>query len=60
MKTDQLTVKATIPAPLKDAWKFRTCPEHIVKWSEAAADRHTPLAVNNLRSGGKFSSHIEV
>lgn len=55
----KITVEATIKAPVEKVWKFWSGPEHIVKWSNASDDWHTPRAENDLRTGGKFLSRME-
>jgi uncharacterized protein YndB with AHSA1/START domain len=40
-------------------WKLWTTPEDIVKWNYASDDWHTPMAVNDLRKGGRFSYRME-
>jgi uncharacterized protein YndB with AHSA1/START domain len=52
----KITVEATIQAPVEKVWKYWTNPEHIVNWSFASDDWHSPAAENDLREGGKFSS----
>ncbi|CAD0002647.1 SRPBCC family protein [Flavobacterium salmonis] len=51
-----ITVKATINSSIQKIWEFWTSPEHIIKWSFASPDWHTPYAENDLREGGKFKS----
>lgn len=55
----QITVKTTVKVPVAKAWEIWSKPEHIVKWSTASPDWHTPKAENDLRTGGKFSSRME-
>jgi uncharacterized protein YndB with AHSA1/START domain len=52
----KITVENTIQAPVEKVWKYWTQPEHIINWSFASDDWHTPAAENDLREGGKFSS----
>ena len=52
----KITVENTIQAPVEKVWEYWTKPEHIVNWSFASDDWHTPAAENDLREGGKFSS----
>jgi uncharacterized protein YndB with AHSA1/START domain len=62
MKTEnktEITVEATVKAPVEKVWKFWTSPEHIMKWNNANDDWHTPRAENDLRTGGKFSTRME-
>ena len=54
-----ITVEATVNAPVEKAWEYFTKPEHIIKWSHASHDWHTTKAENDLRVGGKFSSRME-
>ena len=54
-----ITVEATVNAPVEKAWEYFTKPEHIIKWSHASDDWHTTKAENDLRVGGKFSSRME-
>jgi uncharacterized protein YndB with AHSA1/START domain len=58
MTTEQknITVKATINAPVETAWQCWTEPKHIVNWNNASDDWHTTEATNDLTIGGKFSS----
>ncbi len=58
-KTQQVTIQATIDAPVEKVWQFFTEPSHIVVWNAASDDWHTPRAENDLRVGGKFSSRME-
>ena len=55
----KLTVAATVNAPIEKAWLYWTEPEHIVQWSFASDDWHTPLSKYDLRTCGLFSSRME-
>ena len=55
----QITISATIDAPVDKVWKLWTTPEHIMKWNNASDDWHTTKAENDLRTGGKFMSRME-
>jgi uncharacterized protein YndB with AHSA1/START domain len=55
----KITVMATVNAPVEKIWEFWSKPEHIVKWSSASEDWHTPKAENDLRVGGAFVSRME-
>ena len=62
METQEKTVvivENTINAPIDKVWENWTKPEHIVKWSNASDDWHTPRAENDLRVGGSFTSRME-
>lgn len=54
-----ITVQVKINVPIEKVWKCWTTPEDITKWNNASTDWHTTHAVNNLRTGGKFSSRME-
>lgn len=54
-----ITVEATVNAPVEKVWKFWTSPEHIIKWNSPSEDWHTPKAENDLRVGGSFTSRME-
>ena len=55
----KITVETTVKAPVEKVWDFWSAPEHITKWNTASDDWHTPRAVNDLRTGGKFSARME-
>jgi uncharacterized protein YndB with AHSA1/START domain len=54
-----VTVEATIDAPIEKVWRFWTDPKHIIEWNSATEDWHTPRAENDLRKGGKFIFGME-
>lgn len=54
-----ITIEAKVNATVEQIWRYWTEPEHIKKWNSASAEWHTPLAENDLRSGGKFLSRME-
>jgi uncharacterized protein YndB with AHSA1/START domain len=58
MSIEQLniTVEATVNAPVATVWQCWTEPKHIVNWNNASDDWHTTEATNDLKIGGKFSS----
>ena len=56
---EELTVEATVQAPVEKVWAYWTDPAHIKKWNSASDDWHTPFAENDLRAGGKFTSRME-
>lgn len=55
----EITVEASINAPIEKAWECWTKPEHIVKWCFASDDWHAPSSTNDLRIGGRFSTRME-
>jgi uncharacterized protein YndB with AHSA1/START domain len=54
-----ITIEATVKAPVSKVWEYWTKPEHLVKWNHASDDWHTTQAENDLREGGKFSARME-
>ena len=59
MATTQITVEATVAAPVSDVWRAYTTPEDIKQWNAASPDWHTTAASVDLREGGAFSSRME-
>jgi len=51
---EQITITATINAPVEKVWKVWTSPEDIMGWCSASPDWHAPKAENDLREGGSF------
>lgn len=49
-----ITVQTTVNASIDKVWDFWTLPEHIVNWSFASAEWHSPKAENDVKEGGKF------
>ena len=52
----QVTVEATVNAPIEKVWARWNEPQHITKWAFASDDWHAPKAENDIRTGGKFST----
>jgi uncharacterized protein YndB with AHSA1/START domain len=55
----EITIEATVNAPVEVVWDLWTAPEHITQWNNASPDWHTTKAENDLRAGGKFLSRME-
>lgn len=55
----EITIEATVHAPVEKVWEFWSKPEHITKWCNASDDWHTPRSENDLKAGGKFLSRME-
>lgn len=55
----QITITATIKAPINQVWAMYNDPYHITKWNSASEDWHCPQAESDFREGGKFSSRME-
>ena len=48
----QITVAATVNAPIAKVWQYFNEPEHIKQWAFASDDWHAPYSENDLRPGG--------
>ncbi|NDY90368.1 SRPBCC family protein [Ideonella livida] len=55
----QITVQATMAAPLEAVWRAWTNPADILQWNAANDDWHTTQAEVDLRVGGRFRSRME-
>jgi uncharacterized protein YndB with AHSA1/START domain len=58
-QAQKITVQNEINAPVNKVWQYWSLPQHIIRWSNASDDWHTPRAENDLRVGGKFLSRME-
>lgn len=56
---NQITVQATIHAPIEKIWAYWNEPKHITEWVFANSDWHAPHAENDLVVGGKFKTRME-
>ena len=54
-----ITIEATVKAPVATVWKLWTTPADILQWNSASPDWHTTKAENDLRVGGAFTSRME-
>ncbi len=54
-----ITVNTSIKAPIEKVWTFWTEPMHLVEWNNAFDDWHTPVAENDVRTGGKLKLRME-
>ena len=57
--TEQITVEASIAAPMPQVWRAWNTPEDIKQWNAASDDWHTTKSAVDLRVGGTFSSRME-
>ncbi len=51
-----ITISTTVNAPVSKVWEFWNEPAHIIKWSFASPDWHTPYSENDLTEGSRFKS----
>jgi uncharacterized protein YndB with AHSA1/START domain len=56
MNTNPITVEASINTPIAKVWSYWNEPEHIINWAFASDDWEAPVAANDLRVGGTFST----
>ena len=56
---ERIKIDTKVKAPIEKIWDYWVEPEHIVQWSHASDDWHTPRAENDIRTGGKFVSRME-
>jgi predicted 3-demethylubiquinone-9 3-methyltransferase (glyoxalase superfamily)/uncharacterized protein YndB with AHSA1/START domain len=54
-KKVNITVKATINAPVEKAWKAYITSSDVEKWNHAGDDWYCPKASNEFKKGGSFS-----
>lgn len=54
-----ITIEATVNAPVEKVWKIWNNPEDITKWSTPSPEWHTPRAEHELKAGGKFNFRME-
>jgi uncharacterized protein YndB with AHSA1/START domain len=55
----KITVETLVKVSIENAWGYWTMPEHIKAWNNASEDWHSPIAVNDLRVGGRFVTRME-
>jgi len=53
---NEITIEATVSAPIDKVWKYWNEPAHIMKWCQASPEWHVPAADNDLKAGGKFTT----
>ncbi len=59
MEAQQITVEATVHAPVAIVWKAWNTPADIMQWNTADAGWHCPASENDLRVGGTFKNRME-
>ena len=50
----RITVENSINAPIEKVWECWASPKHIIHWTHASDEWHTPAPENDLCVGGKF------
>lgn len=56
---DKITISALCAKEIGLVWKAWTNPEHIIHWTFASPDWHSPRAESDLRAGGRFLTRME-
>jgi uncharacterized protein YndB with AHSA1/START domain len=53
---NEITIEATVNAPIDKVWKYWNEPEYITQWCAASPDWHAPAAQNDIKKGGAFTT----
>jgi uncharacterized protein YndB with AHSA1/START domain len=56
---EKIIVETVVQAPVSQVWQCWTNPEHITKWCFASDDWCAPMATNDVRVGGVFTTRME-
>lgn len=59
MSFQQIIIQASVKADIQTAWNCYTNPDHITQWNFASDEWWCPMATNDLRVGGSFTSRME-
>ncbi len=59
MNKQAITVECVVQASREKVWAAWTDPKHIVHWTFASNDWHSPIAENDVRTGGRFNTRME-
>ena len=59
MTNQQITIAATINAPVERVWEAYTTPADITQWNFASDDWWCPSAEADLRVGGAYKARME-
>jgi uncharacterized protein YndB with AHSA1/START domain len=51
-----ITIFTTVYAPMETVWERWTLPDHITQWAFASDSWEAPIAKNDLRVGGAFTT----
>lgn len=55
----QITVSATVDAPVAKVWAAWNTPADIMQWNTADPSWHCPSSENDLKVGGRFKNRME-
>ena len=59
MTFEQITITATVDAPVDRVWEAYTTPADIMQWNFASDDWCCPSAETDLRPGGRYKARME-
>lgn len=54
-----IIVETLVDENIEKVWTCWTDPKHIVNWNNAFEDWHTPVAENDVRTGGRLKLRME-
>jgi uncharacterized protein YndB with AHSA1/START domain len=54
-----ITVDTLIKASIEKVWNCWTDTQHLINWNNAFEDWHTPIAENDVRTGGRLKLRME-
>jgi uncharacterized protein YndB with AHSA1/START domain len=54
-----IQIECIVEKPISQVWTYWNEPSHIVNWSYASEDWHSPSSENDLRVGGQFKNRME-
>ena len=56
---EKISVQGHTRLGIQLAWEAWTKPEHVVNWTFASPDWHSPQASSDLKEGGRFLTRME-
>lgn len=54
-----IIIETIVNGSIENVWDKFTNPVHIINWSFASPDWHSPTAENDVKVGGKFKTRME-
>jgi uncharacterized protein YndB with AHSA1/START domain len=56
---EKITVSGQTLLDIQMAWEAWTNPSHLIQWTFASPDWHSPSAKSDLKTGGRFLTRME-
>ncbi len=56
---EKITVSGQTLLDIQKAWEAWTNPSHLIHWTFASPDWHSPSAKSDLKNGGRFLTRME-